>query len=312
MIKTISEIDRIPCSWIFEHYCNLTEKLHGQNVKILSMFNHKDTQPSMFIYLWNDDRYYFKDFSAGKSGDAIKLVMQLYNLNRYKAINKIIDDYKKNDKPVIIDIKPVPSYKVTAHTKRNWTELDAKYWVQFNIGTSLLNKYNVFPIKEYTFSRNIDNKISEINIDHKYIYGYFKNDGTLYKLYAPYSKQRFVKVKKYIQGTDQLEYKKPNLIITSSLKDIMSLDSLDLNCEFIAPDSENTIISKKIISSYLLKYDNIFTLFDNDDPGHKAMAKYNNEYGIPSIHLNLSKDPSDSIKDFNKTTVKNYINPLIP
>ena len=314
MIKTIAEIDKIPSAWVFEHYCNLSEILHGQSIKILSMFNNKDTVPSMFIYIWNDDKYYFKDFSSGKGGDSTKLVMELFNLNRSHAIQKVIKDYKNtNIKTSKVIIKPVSSYKVTSHIKRKWTELDAKYWIQFNIGTKLLNKYNVFPLKEYTFSKELDKKISEINIKNNYIYGYFKNDGTLYKIYHPYSnKKKFIKVKSYIQGTDQLQYKKPNLIITSSLKDIMSLDSLNLNSEFIAPDSENTIIPKKIMSSYLLKYDNILTLLDDDEAGHLGMIKYEDYYGICSIHLNLSKDPSDSIKDFNKTTVKNYINPLIP
>ena len=55
MIRTIFNIDDIPSNWIFENYCNLNEKLYGQSVKILSMFNHKDTVPSMVIYVPNDD-----------------------------------------------------------------------------------------------------------------------------------------------------------------------------------------------------------------------------------------------------------------
>tara|TARA_R110000824_G_scaffold396556_1_gene598111 strand:- start:158 stop:1108 length:951 start_codon:yes stop_codon:yes gene_type:complete len=314
MISTINKIDTIPTTWIFENYCNLDEKLHGQDVKILSMFNSNDTIPSMFIYLFGV-KYFFKDYSSGKTGDGIKLVSYLFNLNRKNAENKIITDYlsKKKDYEEKIPIKKIEKYKVTSFIKRPWNELDAKYWIQFNIGSSLLKKYNVFALSEYTMSKKINNELTEINIKNNYIYGYFKNDGTLYKVYQPYiKKKKFIKVKNYIQGTDQLLYNKPNLIITSSLKDIMSLDSLNFNAEFVSPDSENTLISKKIMSSYLLKYNNIFTLLDNDSAGHIGMNKYLNEYGIPSIFLNLSKDISDSIKDFNKTTVRNYINPLIP
>ena len=40
----------IPETWIFEHYCKLNRKLIGQDEKIKSMFNSKDTVPSMCIY----------------------------------------------------------------------------------------------------------------------------------------------------------------------------------------------------------------------------------------------------------------------
>ena len=162
-------------------------------------------------------------------------------------------------------------------------------------------------------SQQDGNNTNEINIKNQYLYGYFRLDGTLYKVYQPkIVKKKFIKVKNYIQGSDQLKYNKPTLIITSSLKEIMSLDNINFNAEYIAPESECTLISKKVISSYLLKYDNIFTLFDNDAAGNIGMNKYYDEYGIPGIYVNLSKDVSDSIKDHSKLTVKNYINPLIP
>ena len=158
-----------------------------------------------------------------KKSPVIKLTQQQLRERR-------IAKYKSKKEPVIhispnskVIIKPVSSYKVTSHIKRKWTELDAKYWIQFNIGTKLLNKYNVFPLKEYTFSKELDKKISEINIKNNYTYGYFKNDGTLYKIYHPYSsKKKFIKVKSYIQGTDQLEYKKPNLISQIAALQIIS------------------------------------------------------------------------------------------
>ena len=93
---------------------------------------------------------------------------------------------------------------------------------------------------------------------------------------------------------------------------MMSLDSLNFNIETVAPGSENTMIPKNIMSSYILKYNNIYTLFDNDEAGFRASKKYEEMYGIQSIHINLSKDISDSIKDYTPTKVKNFINPLIP
>ena len=305
MIRTIFNIDDIPSNWIFENYCNLNEKLYGQSVKILSMFNHKDTVPSMVIYVPNDDnKYLFKDFSSGTSGSGIKLVMSLFNLTRKEAIIKIFDDYRSKENINISEIRTVEKYKVTSHEKRKWNVKDAKYWLKYNIDSDILEKYNVFPLKSFTLSKNIDGKINEFKKEKGYIYGYFKNDGSIYKIYQPNSKNPFFKVSSYIQGTEQLEYKSKTLIICSSLKDMMSLESLNFNVESIAPSSENTMIPKNQISSLILKYDNIYTLFDNDEAGYRASDKYKNMYGIPSIHINLSKDISDSIKDFTASKSK--------
>ena len=46
-------------------------------------------------------------------------------------------------------------------------------------------------------SKKLNNEISEINIKNNHIYGYFKNNGTLYKIYQPnIKKKKFIKVKK--------------------------------------------------------------------------------------------------------------------
>ena len=238
--------------------------------------------------------------------------MSLFNLTRKEAIIKIFDDYRSKENINISEIRTVEKYKVTSHEKRKWNVKDAKYWLKYNIDSDILEKYNVFPLKSFTLSKNIDGKINEFKKEKGYIYGYFKNDGSIYKIYQPNSKNPFFKVSSYIQGTEQLEYKSKTLIICSSLKDMMSLESLNFNVESIAPSSENTMIPKNQISSLILKYDNIYTLFDNDEAGYRASDKYKNMYGIPSIHINLSKDISDSIKDFTASKVKNYINPLIP
>lgn len=53
MISTknlITNVTDVPIEWVFEYYLNLSEKLNGQDVKILSVFNAKDKVPSMYIY----------------------------------------------------------------------------------------------------------------------------------------------------------------------------------------------------------------------------------------------------------------------
>ena len=313
MIKTIFTIDSVPSTWIFEYYCKLTEKLHGQDIKISSIFKPEERTPSMCIY-YHEDQYKFKDFSSGKAGRGVNLVMEYFNLSYYDAINKIYNDYHNRvEIDEHVEIKKVSGYKVTSHLTRNWNELDAKYWTKFGIGSLLLKKYNVFPLSSYCMTKEVDGEIKEIFIKGEYIYGYFTNDGELFKIYQPHRvKKKFINVVSYIQGSEQLTYSKPLLVICSSLKDMMALDALKFNVECVAPSSENTMLPKSFLSACACKYKGILVFFDNDEAGKNAMLKYEEKYGIQGIYLKMSKDLSDSIKDFGIRKTKQYLTPLIP
>lgn len=312
MLRTIF-IKDIPDTWIFEYYCKLTEKLHGQDIKITSLFNPTERTPSMCIYYANGG-YKFKDFSSGQQGDAINLVQNLFGLSYNRACDQIVMDYTKQgenyEEP---EIKKVEKFKVTSHTKRNWNVMDAKFWTQFGIGSTMLEKYNIYPLDEYVLSKSEDNGIKEIVIKGPYTYGYFEKSGVLAKIYRPKDKYlKFMNVSEFIQGIDQLEYNTPTLVICSSMKDGLSLMELGFNVEFIAPNSENSMIPKSRLTALASKYKNIVTLFDNDAAGHMAMEKYREKYNIPGIYLNLAKDLSDSVRDYGKDRVKQILTHLLP
>jgi hypothetical protein len=312
MIRTLT-INDIPETWIFENYCQLSEKLHGQDLKITSLFNKEERTPSMCIY-YKNGHYKFKDFSSGLQGTGINLVQHLYNISYNQACNKIVGEYLVQDKLVEKPIlKKVSKFKVTSHTKRNWNVLDADFWTEFGISSDMLNIYNVYPLSDYVLSKNEDGNIKEMHVKGQYIYGYFQTDGTLCKIYRPRDKHlKFMNVSDFIQGSDQLEYKAPTLVICSSLKDGMALKELGLDVEFIAGNSENSMIHKSRLKSYAIKYKHIVTLFDNDPAGHMSMQKYKEQYNIPGIYLNLSKDLADAIRDYGKDRVKQILTHLLP
>lgn len=310
MIRTKFSLDGVPTTWIFEKYLRLSERLQGQDVKITSVFKPDERTPSMYIYMENGV-YKFKDFSSGKQGNEVDLIMAMYNLTWLQSKVKILDDYAKTDfdnyEEIIYTQKT--KYKVTGHTKRRWNELDAKYWTQFGIGSRLLGLYNVIPLAGYQMTKDDD----MFTVNGQYIYGYFKSNGELYKIYQPKKKDyKFLTIDQHIQGSDQLSYTKPILLICSSLKDIMSLVSLDLELEAEAPSSENSMLPREILSARALKYRGIFTLFDNDEAGHKAMEKYRSRYGIRGVYLNLSKDLSDSVRDHGPKRVRQQLKLLLP
>jgi hypothetical protein len=310
----VHDIKDVPITWMFEHYCKLNQKLEGQHVKIKSMFTQERT-PSMCIYTDEYNTYRYKDFSSGKSGSAIDFIKELFNLKFHQACLKVIEEYNdyilKNGKDYESkELKKYSRFKVVAFTKRGWTTKDQYYWTQFNIGSKLLEEHCVYPREKYVMQKETE----QIEIRGSYIYGYFKKDGTLYKVYQPKTlDKKFIKVKSYIQGTEQCKPENKNLIITSSLKDLMSIKSLKLSgLNIVAADSENTMISSVDIESWQNEYENIIVIFDNDDAGIEAMKTYKEKYNFIKVALlPLSKDISDSIKDYGAKEVRNRLVPIL-
>lgn len=309
----IDSIKDVPTTWIFEHYLGLSEKLYGQEIFIKSIFNPSEKTPSMSLYAdKRTGKYKFKDFSSGCFGDGYDLVKHIFNINASEAVFRVLKDYADhvNDNNVVKEeIRAVAKYSVTDYQARSWTTDDAKYWTGFSIGSKTLEKYNVMPLSWYKMKK----EENEICINSLYTYGYFKEDGLMYKIYQPKSDSRkFIKVKKHIQGMDQLTYCKPNLVIQSSLKDLMSFEQLGFKTiECIAPDSENTLIPDNIMWDLISKYETLTVVFDNDEAGKKAVEKYKMKYGINGFTLDLEKDVSDSIRKYGKERVKNELVPLL-
>jgi 5S rRNA maturation endonuclease (ribonuclease M5) len=321
MISTkhlVSDLNDVPREWVFEHYLQLSERLSGQSVKIKSAFNLSEKTPSLVVYLDKNNNYKFKDFSSGYGGDGVQLVMHLYDLkSRVAAFYKITEDYseylKNNNYNPILNVKPHSKWKVTDYEIRHWNAYDAKYWTDFNVSSKLLAEHNVHPLKYYTME-----KVDEVGLvmtktnDKLFVYGYFKEDGTLYKIYQPkVPEMKFIKIHNYLQGTEQLQSQK-YLIILSSLKDLMSFKSLGIkNIDAIAVDSENSNIPEDVIKSLYNIYSSVIVLFDNDEPGKKAAKKCKTNLGLNFVELNLSKDLADAVKEHGVIKVRDTLFPLI-
>lgn len=314
MIKTriAFRMEDIPDRWVYEHYLNLQEKLQGQTLKIKSVFNPSEKTPSMFLYICNNGKYKFKDFSTGNSGSSYDLVSSLYGIPFKDAVKKVMKDF--NDAGTsVVDYPAItskgPSFQVFDYEARNWNSLDAKYWTQFGISSKTLEKFGVMPLACYKLRKEDD----MINVERPYMYGYFNGEGLLYKIYQPKNLSRkFLKVRNCIQGLEQLTFKKPNLVIHSSLKDLMSFEELKFKTiECIAPDSENSRIPEKIIWELIGRYDTVTVLFDNDEAGMKAVQKYKDLYGIDGFVLDMEKDVADSVAKYGKESVKSHLVTLL-
>jgi hypothetical protein len=306
------QITDIPSYWVFQYYLDLNQVLTGQDIKIKSIWNNEDTDPSMCIYV---DRikqvYMFKDFSSGKGGNKINLVQYLFNVNYPVAVEKIIKDYNENPSAKV-NLKVEAKWKLDFYKERPWNKDDANYWLQFRIGTTILKKFNVKAIDYYTLIKE-DDQLSQIKIRDSRVYGFCDTQNSLYKVYQPFSKKgrRFFNIFSRMQGLDQLKYDQPYLVICSSLKDAMCLSGFGYNIEVVAPNSENTLIKPYVIENLKNKYKKIITLFDNDKAGKNAITKYKCVYNINGIYLDMSKDLSDSVRDYGFEKVHQQLKPLL-
>jgi len=303
--EAVFNITDVPNEWIFEHYLGLKEKLNGQTVKIKSLFNPSERTPSMFIYLNSSNEYRYKCWSTGLQGNAIDLIMKLKSLDFMEASNMVIQDYKAflkgktYTKPLIE--KPI-KWKLHDIKYRSWNTDDKEYWAPYNIGSKLLDLYNVKPIESFTMAREAES-FSRVG---RRVYAYTKTDGEVYKVYMPENRdQKFMSFSKYVQGWEQLEGHS-RLFICSSLKDIMAMRSLKIEGDFIAPSSENTSL-EPIMNWIQQEYDKKYVIFDNDDAGKKMMVRYMQDYDLPYILVDLSKDISDSVKDHGAKVVRDYL-----
>lgn len=319
MINTITYTNKnfpIASERIFERLFNLEEVLDGQSVKIKSIFNPADNDPSMILFYSEENIYRFKDFSTGKYGDAADVVGFMFNIpDRQQAFRKILELFK--DASGIITTTQSTftriTKEVTAYKIRTWNKMDEEYWKQYYIGGFFLKTYIIKPLSEYTMTITKGSVSDSLTFNGACCYGFFNKYGELCKIYNPKNaKAKYLKVKEFIQGEDQLTYTSKCLIIASGLKDIGSFKAMKFpDIELVAPDSENVKIPLERINYYKSKYQYIFTMFDNDMAGMKAMKEYKDLYDIPFLYFTVENDIADCLKEHGPANSKLFFKPVL-
>lgn len=279
-----------------------------------------DRNPSFGYFIGKSGEICWKDFRLG-SGDCISFVQQMFDLDFNQALIKIVKDFKLTDEFEFKDadvpltdrqqaielnraetIKFLQKGRDLSIKSRKAEKHDIQFWLDFGITKKTLIKYNVTPIEYYIINGHI------IPTD-KYAYAFieFKDGKPTYKIYQPFNKHY-----KWInnhdesvwQGWSQLPGTDEILIITKSLKDVMSINEV-LNLPAVALQSESVNPKEKIVKELRSRFEDIYIFYDNDfdksrNWGQEASKKLASQFGFYNIMIQdkwKSKDFSDLVKN---------------
>jgi len=282
----------------------------GHRLIIGSKFNsplRKDNNPSFGLFISKTtNSLLFKDQSTGESGNCFKFVQLKCHLGSYReAMNRVSTDLSLNlleQSTQGLNVRN--NYKATRTDikikRKNFTKTDDNYWMQFNIYRNVLKRYNVYPISHVWLNDNLMSwKYSETTPMYAYqIYNKFK-------IYRPLNStdEKWMSncTVNNIQGYAQLPETGDLLIITKSLKDVMTLYSLGYTA--VSANSENTLIPLKVMNDLRQRFKRIVVFYDNDPSGQKGAKEMAQTYNVSTVEIPTSyksKDISDFIKDYDK------------
>jgi len=246
---------------------------------------------------------WMQDWSGHFRGDCFNLVERMYNCNFYRACEIIASDFdliKKNiRKERVIENDYVNSVTDIRVRWRPFKKEDEKFWGEFGITEPLLNFFKVAPIKEMW----VNGSLKYTHRDNDLAYAYYFGPGK-FKIYFPNRKElRFRCNTNVLQGYDQLPEKGDIVIITKSMKDIMTLKAMGYYA--VAPQSESIIPSEEEIKELKSRFSNVYSFYDFDLAGIRSANKMRKLYDVKPIFLTngrfgtknyFSKDVSDLVK----------------
>lgn len=296
----------------------------GQDVnskKLYTSVLRADRKVTCGYYKSKSGVLYLHDFATNEHLDCWNVVMRLYNCNFYKALDIIAKDFNLIDSSEVHNKVPlkVPSLKETESAKiqvqiKDFTEEELKWWKSFGISVKTLKKFHVFSLKHVFLNGELKFTSSSKCPIYGYYFGKDKNKQELWKIYFPMNKEKGIRFinnlsKKILQGYHQLPETGNLLVITKSMKDVMTL--YEFGVPACAPQSEVQFLDNKQLQSLESRFRHIVILFDLDKTGIAFSKKIKNKY--PNLLVTLlprtkyCKDISDFYKKYGHSATKNLI-----
>ena len=290
----------------FEHYLGVPVK---KGLFRSPSVIRSDANPTCSFYKNKNNILMYKDF-AGPTFDFIGCVMYLFNCNYYNALRIIAHDFN------IIPIADIPrnppkiQYTNTVLEKtsksrievelKEFSEKELKWWEGFGISKNTLKKFQVYSIKSIFLNGVYFSSSSESSPIYGYYGGTASDGAELWRLYMPTKRNyRFLSnwSQEMIQGSKQLPKSGEFVVITKSMKDVMSLYEFGITA--IAPNSENLFLTEPQYNKIKSRFNQVYLLYDRDLPGVKSANKIRKKFKEVKVLLTpKTKDFSDYVKKY--------------
>lgn len=286
-----------------------------------------EKRASFGFFMGDNNEIMFKDFRLG-GGDCIKFVQLKYKLNYNDALNKIAKDFKLDDYFIIpSNYIATSERKITQNKleildnhvkfslrkrKRAWNIYDIKFWKSFGITKNTLIKYKVEAIDYFFINDHI------IKADrYAYCFTEIKDGYETYKIYQPFNiKYKWINShgEDVWQGWSQLPEKDTHLILTKSLKDVMSINE-NFGMAAVSLQAESVIPKSKVIKELKERFFSVYLFYDNDydkdtNWGQEYAAKLCKDYDLDNIFIPSrykAKDYSDLVKKYDVDIANNIL-----
>ena len=290
----------------FEHYLGVPVK---KGLFRSPSVIRSDANPTCSFYKNKNNILMYKDF-AGPTFDFIGCVMYLFNCNYYNALRIIAHDFN------IIPIADIPrnppkiQYTNTVLEKtsksrievelKEFSEKELKWWEGFGISKNTLKKFQVYSVKSIFLNGVYFSSSSESSPIYGYYGGTASDGAELWRLYMPTKRNyRFLSnwSQEMIQGSKQLPKSGEFVVITKSMKDVMSLYEFGITA--IAPNSENLFLTEPQYNRIKSRFNQVYLLYDRDLPGVKSANKIRKKFKEVKVLLTpKTKDFSDYVKKY--------------
>lgn len=288
ILKYYLNIEKIPC--------HINSPLRDDKGKDMSLYYNK---------LCN--RICFKDFARGDSGTVFKLLSKMWNLTLQETRNKVYKEMSNftTNKTYLAYQQGTRKYRKRSKNAlnvkfRKWEDYDFKFWSDFGIDKTLLQKARIFPISYIFFGDKLvtADKYAYVFIEHK-------ESKYSYKIYQPFStKMKWLNNHdgSVISLWDMMPKKGDKLVICSSVKDALCLTAAT-EIPAIALQGEGYGISNSAVKQLKRRFKKIFICFDNDPPGIKYGKNLEMSTGFTNIVLPLDLFKSKDIADMYKYSI---------
>ena len=287
--------------------------------KLVTSCLRSDNHVTVGYYKSNSGILYMHDFATNEHLDCWNVVMKMFNLSYFDALKKIAIDFGllNNESVETKKIKLVESLKEKESCKiqvqiKDYSDKELEWWNQFGISKRLLKKYHIYSLKHIFLNGELKFTSSENNPIYGYYFGKDKNGEEKWKCYFPMRTEfRFLNnlSKKVLQGYHQLPKKGDLLVITKSMKDVISMYGFGISA--VSPNSETLFIDDKKLNEFKERFKHILVIYDNDKAGKHNMWLIRKQYPELNYYLlpnNLAKDFTDSIKLIGLDEMKEYVN----